>query len=198
MRVVFDSVTRRRMQLIVDVGFHTPACAGARVLADVDPYLDGLRDLRGLLERLSAPGNACLNCLTAYRFIAKIVDACGVREFPDFTQAEYDAALPRIRELWDAPPGSADEKLLDALTARVADFERASWLVPRPFEDSQRAFSSAFEHLWLNAHHCRQLREDLDAGIFVDRSKDLVRFQEEARGLWQDAEKLLAKAASEG
>lgn len=146
MNVVCDSVTRRRMQLIVDVGFHVPACAGARVLADVDPYLDGLRDLRGLLERLFATGNVCLNCQTAYRFIAKVEDTHGAPEF----------------------------------------------------QVQQRAFSDVFEHLWLNAAHCRQLREDLDAGIFVDRSGDLVQFQEEARGLWRDAEKHLAKAASEG
>jgi hypothetical protein len=200
MHVVCDSVTRRRMQLIVDVRFHVSGCSGAAVLDDVGPYLDGMRDLRALLKRLYAPGSACLTCQTAYRFVSDIVDACGVREFPDFTQAEYDAALPRIRALWEAPRGSEEEKLFDDLAARVADFERVLWPVPQPLSYKQRAFSDVFAHLYMNAVHCRQLREDLDAGmdVRVDWDARIAQSAEEARGLWLDAEKLLAKAASEG
>jgi HTH-type transcriptional regulator / antitoxin HigA len=51
---------------------------------------------------------------------------------PIRSEADYDAALRRIEEVWDAPQGSADADELDILATLVDAYERAHYPIDLP------------------------------------------------------------------
>lgn len=53
---------------------------------------------------------------------------------PIYTDTDYEAALARIEQLWDAPPGTPGHDEIEVLSVLVSAYEDLRWPAPAPIE----------------------------------------------------------------
>ena len=54
--------------------------------------------------------------------------------------SDYESALARVEEIFDAEPGSKDEQELRTLCGWIADYEEKNYPIPEPTEEDIMKF----------------------------------------------------------